>query len=57
MITNGEVPDSGKSGAICWAGYVDQSRDLNDKNTVWQEISEEQDELELGGRKISSRAT
>ena len=59
MITNSEVPDSGnlKVGQSVKLGYVDQSRDsLNGKNTVWQEISEEQDELELGGRKISSRA-
>ena len=58
MITNSEVPDSGnlKVGQSVKLGYVDQSRDsLNDKNTVWQEISEEQDELELGGRKISSK--
>jgi ATPase subunit of ABC transporter with duplicated ATPase domains len=37
--------------------YVDQSRDaLNGDKTVWEEISDSLDELELGKRKISSRA-
>ena len=38
-------------------GYVDQSRDaLDAKKTVWQEISGGLDELELGKRKMPSRA-
>ena len=37
-------------------GYVDQSRDaLVASSTVWQEISEGQDEIDLGRRKIASR--
>ena len=38
-------------------GYVDQSRDtLTAKNNVWQEISGGNDEIELGKRKMQSRA-
>ena len=38
-------------------GYVDQSRDaLNDNKTIWEEISEGQEEIELGGHKVKSRA-
>jgi len=38
-------------------GYVDQSRDsLDPKKTVWQEISGGLDEVELGKRRIQSRA-
>jgi ATPase subunit of ABC transporter with duplicated ATPase domains len=38
--------------------YVDQSRDaLNPENSVWQEISQGLDEIELGrGTTVSSRA-
>ena len=38
-------------------GYVDQSRDdLDDSKTVWEVISDSLDELELGKRRIPSRA-
>ena len=38
-------------------GYIDQSRDsLKADNTVWQEISDGHDEIELGKRKMPSRA-
>ncbi|MGH7031666.1 MAG: ATP-binding cassette domain-containing protein, partial [Stellaceae bacterium] len=38
-------------------GYVDQSRDtLEPGATVWQEISGGRDEIDLGRRKIASRA-
>ena len=38
-------------------GYVDQSRDTLDADkTVWQEISGGQDEIDLGRRKMPSRA-
>ena len=38
-------------------GYVDQSRDALDANkTVWDQISGGQDEIELGKRKVASRA-
>jgi ATPase subunit of ABC transporter with duplicated ATPase domains len=38
-------------------GYVDQSRDtLAPEKTVWEEISGGQDEIDLGRRKMASRA-
>jgi len=59
MITGQEAPDSGRFriGDTVKLGYVDQSRDtLVADNTVWQEISGGQDEIDLGRRKIASRA-
>jgi ATPase subunit of ABC transporter with duplicated ATPase domains len=59
MITGQETPDSGtfRVGDTVKLGYVDQSRDtLVAANTVWQEISEGQDEIDLGRRKMASRA-
>jgi ATP-binding cassette ChvD family protein len=59
MITDQEKPDRGsvKLGETVVLGYVDQSRDsLNADNTVWREISDGQDEIELGKHKIPSRA-
>lgn len=59
MITGQQEPDSGslKIGGTVELGYVDQSRDsLGDDNTVYQEISEGHDTLELGKRKVNARA-
>jgi ATP-binding cassette ChvD family protein len=59
MMTGQEKPDSGtlKIGDTVQIGYVDQSRDALDGNkTVWEEISGGHDEVELGKRKIASRA-
>jgi sulfate-transporting ATPase len=59
MITGQEAPDSGRIriGETVKLGYVDQSRDtLVAGNSVWQEISGGQDEIDLGRRKIASRA-
>ena len=59
MITGQEAPDSGTLtlGDTVKLGYIDQSRDaLDSKKNVWQEISDGLDELELGKRKVSSRA-
>jgi ATP-binding cassette ChvD family protein len=59
MITGQEAPDGGtlKIGETVQIGYVDQSRDALDANkTVWEEISGGHDEIELGKRKIASRA-
>src|SRR5690606_15128795 len=37
--------------------YVDQSRDsLDDKNTVWQEISDGADNMLIGNYEVASRA-
>jgi ATP-binding cassette ChvD family protein len=59
MITGREAPDSGtfKVGETVKLGYIDQSRDsLNDKNTVWQEVSGGLDIMEIGGIEQPSRA-
>jgi ATP-binding cassette ChvD family protein len=59
MITGQEVPDSGRLrvGDTVVLGYVDQSRDsLDADKTVWQEISGGHDEIELGKRRMPSRA-
>jgi ATP-binding cassette ChvD family protein len=59
MITGAEQPDGGKLiiGESVELGYVDQSRDtLNDKRTVWQEISDGQDMIMMGKRSVPSRA-
>ena len=59
MITDQEKPDGGalRIGPTVTLGYVDQSRDsLAGNKTVWEEISQGQDEIELGKRKVPSRA-
>ena len=59
MIAGQEQPDKGtlRIGDTVRLGYVDQSRDaLTAKNNVWQEISEGLDILDVGGRKMQSRA-
>ena len=59
MIAGTEKPDTGtfKVGETVKLGYVDQSRDsLDDKKTVWEEISDGLDNVELGKRIMSSRA-
>jgi ATP-binding cassette ChvD family protein len=59
MITGQDKPDKGtiKIGDSVKLGYVDQSRDaLNDKATVWEEISGGVDQLQLGKREVNSRA-
>lgn len=59
MIMGKEMPDSGsiKIGSTVQLGYVDQSRhQLNDDNSVWQEISEGLDEMSVGNTIVKSRA-
>jgi len=59
MLTGAEKPDSGtlRVGESVKLGYVDQSRDsLNDKKTVWEELSEGNDMITLGKREVPSRA-
>lgn len=59
MITGQDTPDSGslRVGETVQLGYVDQSRDsLKDDATVYQEISEGHDSLEIGKRKVNARA-
>ena len=59
MITGQEQPDEGtiRIGETAQLGYIDQSRDsLADDKTVWEEISDGHDEIELGKRSMQSRA-
>src|SRR3546814_3534130 len=59
MIVGQETPDSGslRIGETVKLGYVDQSRDtLSPTKTVWEEIADGRDEIELGKRKVPSRA-
>ena len=59
MLVGDESPDKGslKLGDTVKLGYVDQSRDsLEDAKTVWEVISDGNDELELGKRVMPSRA-
>ncbi|MSP63335.1 MAG: energy-dependent translational throttle protein EttA [Myxococcales bacterium] len=59
MIVGQEQPDSGtlKIGATVKLAYVDQSRDaLDGTNTLYQEISEGAEFLEIGKRKLPARA-
>ena len=58
MLTGAEKPDAGeiRIGPTVKLAYVDQSRQaLNDKNTVWQEISGGLDLIKVGNYETSSR--
>ena len=59
MLTGQEQPDSGEIsfGDTVKLSYFDQSRvALDDKKTVWEEISDGQDIIKLGDAEINSRA-
>jgi sulfate-transporting ATPase len=59
MITGQEEPDSGtiRIGDTVKLAYVDQMRDhLNANNSVWQEISEGHDIMQVGSFQMPSRA-
>jgi ATP-binding cassette ChvD family protein len=60
MLTGAETPDNGaiRLGDTVKIAYVDQSRaHLDDKKTVWEEISGGLDQMLLGGKKeVPSRA-
>jgi sulfate-transporting ATPase len=58
MLAGAEKPDGGeiRMGPSVKLAYVDQSRQsLNDKNTVWQEISGGLDLIKVGNYETSSR--
>ncbi|MGH2853459.1 MAG: energy-dependent translational throttle protein EttA [Solirubrobacteraceae bacterium] len=58
MITGEEAPDGGslKLGETVELAYVDQSRDaLDPAKTVWEEIADGLDHLQLGERVVNSR--
>ncbi|MCB9161015.1 MAG: ATP-binding cassette domain-containing protein, partial [Caldilineaceae bacterium] len=59
MIVGQEQPDAGNVtvGGTVQLAYVDQSRDdLDPDKTVWEEISEKNEQLKLGSRTVNSRA-
>jgi energy-dependent translational throttle protein EttA len=59
MFMGQEEPDTGalKMGKTVVMGYVDQSRDdLDPDKTVYEEISGGFDNIDMGGRKMNSRA-
>ena len=59
MISGEEKPDAGalQIGETVVLSYVDQNRDaLGADKSVWEEISEGKDFLEVGRRKLNSRA-
>jgi ATP-binding cassette ChvD family protein len=59
MVTGQEAPDGGslRIGDTVVLGYVDQSRDaLAADRSVWEEISDGLDVIELGKRTVQSRA-
>lgn len=59
LITSKAQPDSGsfEVGPTVVTGYVDQEHDnLNPTKSVWETISEGNEQIELGGKQINSRA-
>ena len=59
MISGEETPDTGTVdvGETVLLGYVDQSRDsLSDEKTVWEEISEGNEIIQIGKYETPSRA-
>ncbi len=59
MIMGEETPDKGilSIGDTVKLAYVDQSHDnIDSKKSIWQNFSDEQDIIMLGGRQINSRA-
>ena len=58
IVTGGVDCQSGsfRTGETVRVGYVDQSRTLNDEHTVWEAISDGQDQILLGKREVNSRA-
>jgi energy-dependent translational throttle protein EttA len=58
IITGQEKPDRGtiRIGETVSLAYVDQSRMLDPRNSIWEEISGGADLLRLGDREINSRA-
>ncbi len=59
MVTGQEQPDRGaiRIGETVKLAYVDQSRDVLDPNkTIWDQIADGQDTIQLGARQVNSRA-
>jgi energy-dependent translational throttle protein EttA len=58
MILGKETPDQGtiRVGETVQLGYVDQDRPLDPEKSVWEEISDGQDQIQVGNRLVNSRA-
>ncbi|MCX2982770.1 energy-dependent translational throttle protein EttA [Halieaceae bacterium IMCC14734] len=59
ILTGAETPDAGtvRIGETVQMAYVDQSRDdLDGSRTVWEEISDEQDIIQIGNYEVNSRS-
>ena len=58
MIAGEEKPDDGalRLGETVQLAYVDQSRELDPKKTVWEEVSGGEQVMKVGRRELQSRA-
>ncbi len=58
MITGQDEPDGGeiRIGDTVTLAYVDQGRQLDGDKTIWEEITGGDEQIELGGRMVNSRA-
>lgn len=58
MITGQEQADSGtfRIGETVQLAYVDQGRELDSQKTIWEEITDGNEQLEIGNRLVNSRA-
>jgi sulfate-transporting ATPase len=59
ILMGAEQPDKGEVnvGDTVQLGYVDQSRDdLNGSNTVWEELSDGQENIRVGNYEVASRS-
>ncbi len=58
MIIGQENVDSGsfKVGETVQLGYVDQGRELDPNKTIWEEVSDGNDNFMMGGQSVNSRA-
>jgi len=57
LITGQEQPDSGefKVGETVHLAYVDQQRELDAGKTIWEEITDGQEQIQLGSQLVNSR--
>ncbi|WP_097462301.1 energy-dependent translational throttle protein EttA [Mangrovitalea sediminis] len=58
MIAGADKPDSGeiRIGETVELAWVDQTRDLDSSKTVWEEVSDGQDIIQVGSYQVPSRA-
>jgi len=58
MITGEETPDSGqiRIGETVKLACVDQNRSLDGSKSIWEEITGGEEQIELGTRRVNSRA-